>query len=216
MSGAHGVARPRDRVLMTDDRGVQAEESPGTRTTRLPAEPALWGVLLADVLIFTGLFAIYLSRRADVGSLFAQSQSSLNSDLAATNTLVLLTSSLFVVMAVHRFRHGDMGACSHLLRAAMFLGAAFVGLKCTEYAAMINEHRTPTTNVFYMWYFVLTGLHLAHVLVGLFLLLGMHWMARDDAGAEPGRIVLFEVGASFWHMVDLLWIVIFPLLFLVR
>lgn len=203
-------------VLTSDGGGVQTEEGPRTPTPRLPAEPALWGVLLADVLVFTGLFAIYLSKRANEGSGFVESQASLNTDLAVLNTLVLLTSSWFVVMAVHRFRHEDGRACSHLLRMAGLLGAAFVVLKCTEYAAMVNDQHTPTTNDFYMWYFVLTGLHLAHVLVGLLLLVAMDWMARDNAAAAPGRVLLFEAGASFWHMVDLLWIVIFPLLFLVR
>jgi nitric oxide reductase NorE protein len=88
-------------------------------------------------------------------------------------------------------------------------------VKVFEYHEKISAGITPSTNEFYMYYFVLTGLHLAHVVIGLAVLLALSRLARKP---EPSRthIAFFEGGGCFWHMVDLLWIVIFPLLFLVR
>ena len=189
---------------------------PSDRTTHVPGEPALWGVLLGDVLVFTILFAVFLLKRADDSVVFEQSQSTLNEELAAANTVVLLTSSLLVVFALRAFRAGNRRASPRLLLGAIVLGLTFIGIKAVEYTELLTHDHTPTVNDSYMWYFVLTGLHLAHVLVALVVLTVLHWLSRQPDAITPGRLALFEGGACFWHMVDLLWIVIFPLLFLVR
>ena len=182
----------------------------------VPGEPGIWVLLFGDMAVFTILFAVYLHRRAENKDLFAQSQDALNRTFGAVNTLVLLTSSLLVVFAVlalrsERWRH----LAQRLTVAGVAVGSCFVVIKVFEYHEKVAAGITPSTNEFYMYYFVLTGLHLAHVIVGLGVLLALSRIARKP---EPSRthIAFFEGGGCFWHMVDLLWIVIFPLLFLVR
>lgn len=102
-----------------------------------------------------------------------------------------------------------------LVLGAAGFGLCFIAIKAFEYHEKIAGGITPNTNQFYTYYFVLTGLHLAHLVVGLAVLLGLWTLARRRSPTKT-HIAFFEGGACFWHMVDLLWIVIFPLIFLVR
>jgi nitric oxide reductase NorE protein len=110
-----------------------------------------------------------------------------------------------------RLRH----LARRLTLAGFGVGCLFVAIKAVEYYEKFSAGITPATNDFFMYYFVLTGLHLAHVVVGLVVLAALSFLARKP---QPTRthIAFFEGGGCFWHMVDLLWIIIFPLLFLVR
>lgn len=182
----------------------------------VPGEPGIWVLLFGDILVFTILFAVYLHRRGENKELFAQSQEALNRSFGAVNTLVLLTSSVLVVFAVRALRSEQSRHLAHRLTVAgAGVGACFVVIKVLEYHEKVAAGITPSTNEFFMYYFVLTGLHLAHVVVGLGVLLALSRLARKSA-PTPTHIAFFEGGGCFWHMVDLLWIVIFPLLFLVR
>lgn len=189
---------------------------PATPGKHIPGEAGIWVLIFGDMLVFTVLFAVYLSRRGENRELFAQSQDALNRNFGAINTLVLLTSSVLVVFAVIALRNERWRALAPRLTLAGFaVGCCFVAVKIVEYHEKVSAGITPSTNEFYMYYFVLTGLHLAHVVIGLAVLLALWRLARKR---EPSRtqIAFFEGGGCFWHMVDLLWIVIFPLLFLVR
>ncbi|WP_179467063.1 cytochrome c oxidase subunit 3 family protein [Mycolicibacterium vinylchloridicum] len=182
----------------------------------VPGEPGIWVLLFGDMLVFTVLFVVYLHRRGENRELFAESQNALNRNFGAINTLVLLTSSVLVVFAVAALRSERLRPLAPRLTLAGFaVGCCFVIVKVFEYHEKISAGITPSTNEFFMYYFVLTGLHLAHVVIGLAVLLALSRLARKP---EPSRthIAFFEGGGCFWHMVDLLWIVIFPLLFLVR
>jgi nitric oxide reductase NorE protein len=182
----------------------------------VPGEPGIWVLLFGDMMVFTVLFTVYLHQRGAKSALFAESQGALNRTLGATNTLVLLTSSILVVFATRALRRPEW---RHLARPLTLAGAAvgscFVAIKAFEYHEKVTAGITPSTNEFFMYYFVLTGLHLAHVIIGLIVLTVLSTLARKP---EPTKthMAFFEGGACFWHMVDLLWIVIFPLIFLVR
>jgi nitric oxide reductase NorE protein len=129
---------------------------------------------------------------------------------------VLLTSSILVVFATRALRRPELRYLARRLTlGGVLVGACFVVIKAFEYHEKIAAGITPSTNEFFMYYFVLTGLHLAHVIIGLLVLTVLSTLAGKP---EPTRthIAFFEGGACFWHMVDLLWIVIFPLIFLVR
>jgi nitric oxide reductase NorE protein len=183
---------------------------------RIPGEPGIWVLLFGDMLVFTVLFAVYLTRRGENRELFAQSQNALNRNFGAINTLVLLTSSVLVVFAVAALRSERWRALAPRLTLGAFaVGCCFVIIKVVEYHEKIAAGITPSTNEFYMYYFVLTGLHLAHVVIGLAVLLALSRLARNPVPSRT-HIAFFEGGGCFWHMVDLLWIVIFPLIFLVR
>ena len=186
------------------------------RERHVPGEPGIWVLLFGDMLVFTVLFTVYLHQRGAKPDLFAHSQEALNRTLGATNTLVLLTSSLLVVFATRAIRRDEWRRYAHpLTLAGVGVGACFVVIKVFEYHEKVAAGITPSTNEFFMYYFVLTGLHLAHVVIGLAVLLVLSTLARKPQPTST-HIAFFEGGACFWHMVDLLWIVIFPLIFLVR
>ena len=181
---------------------------------RIPGEPGVWIFLFGDMLIFGAFFATFMYQRGRAPELFDESRRTLSLGIGLTNTLVLLTSSLFVVTALRAIRSSERHAARWLLVSALACGLAFVGLKAVEYTAKVSEGHTPAQNAFYMYYFILTGLHLFHVLIGILVLVLLLTQTRHvELGAT--RMALFEGGACFWHLVDLLWIVLFALLYLV-
>lgn len=192
------------------------DRDPRTLGRRVPGEPGVWILLFGDLGVFTMLFAVYLSNRGAEPELFAESQATLNRALGATNTLVLLTSSLFVVSAVRAVRQDTSRRYApRLIAAAIFCGLCFVAIKAFEYHDKLSHGLYPSTNKFFMYYFVLTGVHLAHVIVGIIVLSVLYTLATK-AVFTPTHLAYIESGACFWHVVDLLWIVIFPLVFFVR
>lgn len=205
----------------TDVVGSLPKPPAGARAARdrrrhVPGEPGIWVLLCGDMVLFTVLFTAYLHQRGAKPDLFGHSQDALNRTFGALNTLVLLTSSLLVVFATRAVRDDNWRRYAHRLTlAGAAVGACFVAIKAVEYHEKIAAGITPSTNEFFMWYFVLTGLHLAHVIIGLGVLLVLSTLARKPAPTRT-HIAFFEGGTCFWHMVDLLWIVIFPLLFLIR
>jgi nitric oxide reductase NorE protein len=185
-------------------------------TKHVPGEPGIWILIFGDMVVFTVLFAVYLNRRGHNEALFAQSQAALNQTLGAINTLVLLCSSMLIVLAALAFRSEQWRhLTARLTIAAAAVGSCFVLVKVIEYHAKVAAGLTPSTNEFFMYYFVLTGLHLAHVVIGLVVLTVLSRLARKPAPTRT-HIAFFEGGACFWHMVDLLWLIIFPLFFLVH
>jgi nitric oxide reductase NorE protein len=182
----------------------------------VPGEPGVWVLLFGDLMIFTVLFAVYLHQRSANPGLFSQSQESLNRNLGAINTVVLLTSSVLVVLATRAVRSDRWRHYSHkLIVAAAAVGVCFVIVKGIEYHEKVVLGITPSTNEFFMYYFVLTGVHLFHVVVGLLVLAVLSMLVRNQQITSP-RLAFVEGGACYWHLVDLLWLVIFPLVFLVR
>ena len=202
-----------DSARAANDAGLDASR---TAQRHVPGEPGIWVLLFGDMLVFTVLFTVYLHQRGIHPELFAESQGALNRTLGATNTLVLLTSSILVVFATRALRRPELRYLARRLTlGGVLVGSCFVLIKAFEYHEKIAAGITPSTNEFFMYYFVLTGLHLAHVIIGLVVLTVLSTLARKP---EPTKthMAFFEGGACFWHMVDLLWIVIFPLIFLAR
>jgi nitric oxide reductase NorE protein len=193
---------------------ARSQRSSGT-ARHVPGEPGIWLLLFGDMLVFTVLFAVYLHNRKQNAGLFADSQEALHRTTGVVNTVVLLLSSILVVMATCAARAGHTKSAHRLLSGGAGVGACFVALKAVEYHGLFSAGITPSTNQFYMYYFVLTGLHLAHVLLGLAILVALAATMPATAPTRT-RVAFVEGGACFWHMVDLLWIVIFPLVFLVR
>lgn len=185
------------------------------KSKRLPGVEGIWVFVIADMTVFGVLFGCFLVDRHQDTALFEASRHALNPDFGGVNTLILLTSSWLVVLALDAVRKGRTRAAPHLLAGALVCGLAFMVSKGIEYTEKINENVTLLTNDFYMYYFTLTGIHLAHVVAGNVVLLVLWFKARAKA-FEPERPVALECGATYWHMVDLLWIMLFPLLYLLR
>ncbi|MDO3399492.1 cytochrome c oxidase subunit 3 [Mycolicibacterium neoaurum] len=185
------------------------------RQRHLPGEEGMWVFIFGDMTVFAMLFGVYLYYRGADTAEFNQSQLLLNQTFGVVNTLVLLTSSLLVVTALRAVRGGALELARRLLYGAMACGVVFIVNKAIEYGEKISMGLVPATNEFFMYFYVMTGLHLLHVVIGLALLWFMVTLTRRPARGERQQRYL-EGAACFWHMVDLLWIVIFPLLYLVK
>ncbi|MFE3002158.1 cytochrome c oxidase subunit 3 [Nocardia sp. NPDC059246] len=185
------------------------------RVRRVPGEPGLWILLFGDMMVFLILFGVYLHERGRQTQVFDHAQETLNRNLGALNTLLLLASSLLVALAVRAVRGESRRLAPRLVIGGIACGLGFIVVKAFEYHAKLAAGLTPQTNQFFMYYFVLTGLHLVHLILGLAVLCALWVLARKPTLGKT-QLAIFEGGACFWHMVDLLWIVIFPLIFLVR
>ena len=203
------------QLTRSDHSGARTART-SRRPRKIPGEAGIWVFIFGDLLLFAYLFLLYLYYRTGDPELFARSQRHLNTDLGVVYTFLLLTSSLFAVIALRLIRAHNGSMAPHFVLAAMVCGVVFVGMKIVEYYTKLDAGITPGTNFFDLFYYVLTGLHLAHVALGLGVLAFMWWLARRAPSLSPLRLSLAEGCACFWHMVDLLWLVIFPLLYLVR
>jgi nitric oxide reductase NorE protein len=129
------------------------------------------------------------------------------------NPLLLLTASWFVAIAVERCRTGLGATASRYFSLGILCGVGFVANKSLEWGSKITQGINPATNEFFMYFFVFTGIHLLHVLVGIGVLCLLRSVSRSP-GLNERRIRTLESGATFWHLVDLLWVVLFALLYL--
>lgn len=194
---------------------TSGDEPVTVRRPRLPGAEGLWVFLGADAVVFALLFGLFSQARQADPALFEASRRTLDVDLGGLNTLILLTSSWLVVLAIRALGRDELDRVPRLVLAGAATGALFVVSKAVEYVGAFAGGLTPVTNPFFMWYFVLTGMHLLHVLLGL-AALSSFWVGARARRYGSGNRVVPECVASFWHLVDLLWILIFPLLYLQR
>ncbi len=192
----------------------------GPATTRsasghVPGEAGIWVFVVGDMVMFALFFAVFTYYRSESAELFSAGQATLNQAYGAINTLLLLTSSWFVVTGIHAAKQGEGKIAANYFVLTFLCGVGFAGVKFLEYGEKIRAGLTLTSNDFYMYYYILTGLHFAHVAIGLVVLAFMWKRARRGPPAE--RDVRFlEGGATYWHMVDVLWIMLFPLVYLLK
>jgi cytochrome c oxidase subunit 3 len=201
------------------------------------AKLGMWVFIATEILMFGGLFvayAIYKMREPDV---FIQAHEHLNRTMGAINTVVLLFSSLTAALAVRSSQVGDRAKTSMYLVVTLLCACAFLVIKYFEYSHKIHdgllpgryfghpyfdleqtaqwEHALPNrANMFFGLYFMMTGLHGIHVLVGMAILGWVLW--RNMRGDFNKRyFTAVDIGALYWHLVDLVWIYLFPLLYLI-
>ena len=181
----------------------------------LPGDFAIWLFIFMELLVFGIFFIVYAVMRVQNLELFNEYQLTLNRELGAANTLLLITSSYFVVRAVHAIRQNNVKNCINWLYAALAGGAGFLFLKTLEYSDKFSEGITLSTNIFYMFYLSLTMFHFLHVVLGMVILLAVAIKAKHGAYSAQNHTGV-ETGASYWHMVDLVWIILFPLVYIIR
>jgi nitric oxide reductase NorE protein len=182
---------------------------------RLPGVDGVWVFIGADSVIFAILFLTFMQDRLKNPALLEASRHALNMNLGGIDTLILLTSSWSVALAIQALKRDLINRVPRYLLGGVLTGLMFVVSKSIEYIQKFAHGLTPGTNPFFMWYFTLTGIHLAHVLAGTSLLAFLWVRSRGGAYSSSHRAVPESV-ASFWHLVDLLWIVLFPLLYLMK
>jgi len=183
------------------------------RTAHLPGDGAMWVMVLGDFVFFGAYFIIFMVHRAMAPEEYLQSQQHLNLTVGAVNTLVLLASSWFIARSVQTARSGDHNGALRLTYLGGACGVLFILIKAYEWSAKVAQGHTMPSDQFFMFYYMLTGVHLFHVGLGL-LILGV--VVRELRNPRRRRMSMVESGATFWHMVDLLWIVIFGLLYVMR
>ena len=188
--------------------GVTANEPRQTR--RLPGVEGVWVFVAADMAMFGLLFVSFMLDRQKALALFEQSRHTLNFNFGGVNTLILLTSSWFMVLALDTVKRNQLARAPHYLAAAFVCGLAFGASKALEYSEKLSVGISMLSNDFYMYYFVLTGIHLLHVAAGC-VVIGVLWKKTRAGAYDAKHCVGLECGATYWHMVDLLWIVLFPL-----
>jgi nitric oxide reductase NorE protein len=194
---------------------VTSVELPQSVKTHLPGESGVWVFILGDMMMFALLFTVFIYYRSQDVGLFAESQLTLNQTFGAFNTLLLLSSSWFVALGINAARKGLGKISARHFASTLCCALAFVVVKVFEYGEKLRAGVNITTNDFYMYYFMLTGIHLIHVVIGLGVLTFL-WHTARSAELNEKNINVLESGASFWHMVDILWIVLFALFYLLR
>jgi nitric oxide reductase NorE protein len=183
-----------------------------TSGTHLPGDSHMWVMVLGDLVIFGAYFLIYLVHRAMAPDAYLAAQQHLNVTVGVLNTMVLLTSSLFVARSVYAARGDRPEDAIKLTYAAAGCGVLFIAIKAYEWAVELRRGFT-VRDEFFSFYYVLTGVHMVHVVLGL-IVLGVS--VGELRAPLRRRASLVEQGAVYWHMVDLLWIVIFGLLYVMR
>jgi nitric oxide reductase NorE protein len=175
----------------------------------------VWVFILGDMTVFALLFGVYVYYHNKQPAVFEHSQMRLHRSFGAINTLLLLTSSLFVVTGARAARGLIPRLPQVAFGAAIVCGVGFICNKYLEWSDLLSHGLKPATNNFYMYFFVLTGLHLFHLLLGMAVLATLLVLSRRRVWSG-GVATFIEGGACFWHMVDLLWIVLFALLYLMH
>jgi len=195
------------------DKGAAAEGVDDKTGAHLPGDSSMWVFVLGDLVIFSSYFIIFMVYRNRERQLFLESQQHLSLDIGIINTLVLLASSWFVARSVQSTRAGDYGRAIRLIIGGGICGVLFALIKAYEWTSKLSQGLTFPSNDFFMFYYMLTGVHLFHVLLGLVILTVVFFELRNP---KLRRISMVETGATYWHMVDLLWIVLFALLYVMR
>ena len=182
---------------------------------RLPGDLAMWFFILAELTAFALLFSIYAVNRALYPDIFAAGQAGLDINAGLANTLALLSSSYFVARAVTSVEHGNNTKGFYELLAAIAMGGVYLVIKILEYKHSIELGYDLTTNVFYQYYYLLTAFHFLHVILGMIILAFVAIKTKKKA-YTPDSIMGLESGACYWHMVDLLWLILFPLVYVLH
>ncbi|HZF69564.1 cytochrome c oxidase subunit 3 [Sulfuricurvum sp.] len=188
----------------------------------LPGDFAIWIVIYVELLTFGLFFVGYVfSRRLNV-QMFNDSQLFLNKTAGFIDTLILITSSYFIVKAIQRIKnskendiHISSDVASKWLLATMVFGGIFLINKLLEFSDIFSQGFGLSSNTFFMFYLLLTMFHFMHVLLGTIII----FMIRQKVkilGYSPTDYTGMETGAVYWHLVDLLWIVLFALIYIMR
>ena len=188
----------------------------------------MWVFLVTEIMFFGGLFLAYIVYRTWYPLAFAEGSHHLDITLGAVNTAVLICSSLTMALAVHAAQVGSRRGQLTFLPLTIFLGAVFLGIKAVEYYEKFRDHLIPghhfqwhgqanprNVEIYYSLYFTMTGLHALHMVVGIGIMSVILWMAWRGR-FSPEYYSPVEVSGLYWHFVDIVWIFLFPLLYLIE
>ncbi len=186
----------------------------------------MWLFLATEVMFFGGLFTAYVVYRTTYSEVFHEASRTLDLTLGTVNTLVLLVSSLTMAMGVYAAKTGRKNLLPLMLVATIILGLAFLGVKAVEYGQKFEHHlvpgagfvwpgdNPPHAQLFFVLYFIMTGMHAFHMLIGIVMMAMLLVMAMLGKFG-PERYMGVELAGLYWHFVDIVWVFLFPLLYLI-
>jgi nitric oxide reductase NorE protein len=199
-------------VSMIEETTGRAEAA-DDEVERFPGDPDMWLFVVVESLVFTSYFCIYLYSRTQHERAFLEAQSALTMSLGIVDTIVLLTSSWTIACCVQHTNARRYETARWFALATVGLGAVFFVLKVAEWAHLIRDGHTFTSSDFMQHFFFLTSIHAIHLIIG-FVVLGV--LVRQLSGPHLRAHRTIETCSTYWHTVDLFWVVIFALLYIVR
>jgi nitric oxide reductase NorE protein len=194
---------------LADDAAVGGDDE----ARRFPGDPDMWIFVVVESLVFTSYFCIYLYARTQHEQAFLEAQSALTMWVGVLETIVLLTSSWAIARCVQRTRAADYAAARRFAFVTAGLGVAFFALKIAEWVHLIRDGHTFGSSDFMQHFFFLTGIHAVHLVIG-FVVLGVLVNELSDPRRRSHNTI--ETCSTYWHTVDLFWVVIFAMLYVVR
>ena len=191
----------------------------------------MWVFLITEIMFFGGMFLAYTIYRSTFPNIFGVASASLNLPIGATNTCVLLLSSFTMVMAVRAAQLGQKRTIILFLIVTMLFGFAFLGIKAYEWTEKFEEHHVPAqasfhldgvtgpdqqghAKLFFSLYFAMTGLHALHMVVGVGILSFIIWQTAKGTYSSKYYTPV-DIAGLYWHFVDIVWIFLFPLFYLI-
>ncbi len=200
-------------VPVTVDVQPESEGSKGS-ASKLPGDLAMWFFILAELTVFAIFFFGYCWMYYANTELYIAGQATLHPVAGLINTLALITSSYLVAMAMIAAKQGSAKLCQRGLLAAILVSLIYLASKLWEYNILFGEGYSLSTNSFYMFYFFITGFHFMHVLLGM-VILAIMTLSLRESDYVTNNLSSLESGACYWHMVDLVWIILFPLMYVI-
>lgn len=187
---------------------------------------AVWIVIASEALLFAGLFALYSGYRTEYPRAFGEGVHADIQWIGGVNTIILLTSSFAIAWAIHLVRRNRMRGAIYSLAAVLALGGGFLALKALEWTTHVREgvvpgiayagpNHGPGTSLFFTLYYGMTGLHALHVVAGLALVTWTFLRARRRT-ISPSNYLVLELVALYWHFVDLVWVFLWPMFYLMH
>ena len=173
---------------------------------------AIWLFLATEIMFFTGLIGAYIVLRT-ASSSWPNPEERLAVPITALNTFILITSSWFMVKALFAAKAGDRGGILRWLGATIVGGSVFVGIQVYEYFALIHHGALPNTDIFWSTFYLMTGFHGMHVIVGLIWLIAV-WFASWRGHYSKENSLGVELAGLYWHFVDLVWVLLFTIVYL--
>jgi cytochrome c oxidase subunit 3 len=207
------------------ERAVPAEQFDDLEQQHQAATFGMWVFLITEVMLFGGMFTAYTAYRFFYAEGFAEGSSHMSIVLGSVNTVVLIVSSLTMALAVHAAQTGTRGKLVGFLGATLVLGLVFIGIKAVEYWQHYQEGLVPglrftfegalakPVELFFLFYFIMTGIHAVHLTIGVGVVSTLLVMARRGH-FTPDAHDPIEVVGLYWHFVDMVWIFLLPLLYL--
>jgi len=180
---------------------------------KLPGDIAMWFFILAELTVFALFFIGFAVTEQLNLEMFSVSKAKVHAGAGLVNTIALITSSLFVALAVHAIQIKNKTKARALLVIANLFAVVYLVVKIWEYQTLFEQGIDIETNTFFTLYFLITLFHFMHVLLGMVILI--YIFIQTGKGAYDNNISGFESGACYWHMVDLLWIILFPLIYVI-